>query len=129
MYTDPIPPNEVSINLSNLGLGQLQFSWDPVASDCPNIHYNILASNCGSCSTTTNVTCTDIPTQKNSFCVFALQTVVCGDITGISSNPISVSLSDNNREHEDVTSGNTNSDGHTSTMPATIFTNRKCMPT
>ena len=135
MYTDPIPPDEVNVNLSDLGLRQLQFSWNPVVPDCPDIHYNILASNCGSCPTTTNhtnVTCIDKLTQRNSFCTFALQTVVCGDITGSLSNTISVpvSLPDNNREHADITSGNTNSDGHTSTMhmPVTIFTNRKCMP-
>ena len=63
---------------------ELTFSWNPVASDCLATHYNILASNCGSCPTTTNhttVTCTDIPTCDN-VCSFAVQTVVCENITG-----------------------------------------------
>ena len=37
--------------------------------DCPAIHYNILASNCGSCPTTTNlttVTCTNAPNHERS---------------------------------------------------------------
>ena len=101
------------------------FSWSPVAPDCPAIHYNILASNCGSCPTTTshtNVTCTDVPIEQNSFCTFALQTVVCGNITGILSNPISVSLSDNNAVREGIVNGNVN-DGRD--IPEIIFTDGK----
>ena len=73
---------------------ELAFRWSPVASDCPAIRYNILASNCGSCPTTTNyttVTCTDIPTN-NSVCIFAIQTVVCGNVTGNANNPIRVGV-------------------------------------
>ena len=73
---------------------ELTFSWSPVAPDCPAIHYNILASNCGSCPTTTNhttVTCTDVP-ANDSVCTFAVQTVVCGNITGDTSGPISIIL-------------------------------------
>ena len=69
--------------------------WNTTSPDCPSIHYNILASKCGSCPTTTNytsVTCTDIPTD-GSICTFAVQTVVCGNITGESSQ---VSLFNNN---------------------------------
>ena len=74
-------------------------SLSPVAPDYQIIHYNIMASNCGSCPTTTNhttVTCSDLPTEQNTFCTFALQTVICGNITGILSNPINVSLSASN---------------------------------
>ena len=63
---------------------KITFSWS-TESDCIAIlHYNILASNCGSCPTTTNhtnVTCTNVPTN-NSMCIFTIQTVVCGNITG-----------------------------------------------
>ena len=62
----------------------LTVTWSPVAPDCPTIHYNIAASNCGSCPTTTNqttVTCTDVPTN-NSMCTLAVQVVVCGNISG-----------------------------------------------
>ena len=65
------------------------FNWNTCTSSpvCSATHYNIVASNCGSCPTTTNhtiVTCTDTPTDGN-MCTFAVQTVVCGNITGESS--------------------------------------------
>ena len=46
--------------------------------------------------------------------------VVCGDIAGILSNPISVSLLDSNVEREDIISGNIQN-GHD--MPMTVFMN------
>ena len=98
----------MSIDLTELGLRQLTFSWSPVAPDCPAIHYNILASNCGSCPTTTNhinVTCTDVPIEQKT-CTFALRSVVCGELAGILGNPISVSLSDNNSMRESVINDN-----------------------
>ena len=65
----------------------IAFIWNTNLPDCPAIHYNILASNCGSCPTTTShttVTCTDVPADS-SMCTFAVQTVICGNITGESS--------------------------------------------
>ena len=85
------PTNKLEISDINFSPRQLTFSWSPVAPDCPAIHYNILASNCGSCPTTTNhtnVTCTDVPT--NGTCIFAAQTVVCGNIAGDTSYPIRI---------------------------------------
>ena len=80
----PFPPSDaISIALGDFGLNEITFSWNPVAPNCPAVHYDILASSCGSCPTTTNhskVTCTDIPTD-GSMCLFAI-TVICGDITG-----------------------------------------------
>ena len=70
------------------------FAWSPVASDCPAVQYNILASNCGSCPTTTShttVTCTNVPTY-GSACLLSLATVVCGNITGNQSDIIKVIL-------------------------------------
>ena len=86
------PPNDLHISHIDIGLIQLTFSWSPVAPDCPAIYYNILASNCGSCPTTTNhtnVTCTDVPTDGKE-CTFAVQTVICGNITGNENNSISI---------------------------------------
>ena len=63
---------------------------------CPVLHYDILASNCGSCPTTTTnttVTCTDVPTD-GSVCTFAVQTVVCGNIYGTMNNTVQVHLKD-----------------------------------
>ena len=73
---------------------QITFTWSSITteSDCSAVHYNILASNCGSCPTTTNhttVICTDVSTN-GSMCTFAVQTVVCGNITGNRSVPIRV---------------------------------------
>ena len=61
----------------------VDWSTSPAAPDCAAIHYNIEASNCGSCPTTTNhtnVTCSDV--HNNSVCTFAIQNVVCGNISG-----------------------------------------------
>ena len=71
---------------------QLTFYWSSISADCPAIHYNILASNCGSCPTITNhttVTCTDVLTNGNT-CTFALQTLACGNVTSNRSVPIRV---------------------------------------
>ena len=76
------PPDRMYLSNADLNSRVLTFEWSPVTPDCSAIHYNILASNCGSCPTTTNhttVTYTDVPTNGNS-CTFALQTVVCGHI-------------------------------------------------
>ena len=86
-----VPPN--IDGLPNLTSNTIIFTWHPVAPDCPAIHYNILASNCGSCPTTTNhtnVTCTDVPTNS-SMCTFAVRTVVCGN-NGQFSDAIHVAL-------------------------------------
>ena len=84
------PPDEISLALVNFGQKEITFSWSPVAPDCPSIQYNILASNCGSCPTTTNhttITCTDLPSD-GSLCTFAVETVVCGNIAGNRSKPL-----------------------------------------
>ena len=76
------------ISAIDIGLRQLEFAWSPFATVClaVHVHYSILASNCGSCPTTTNhttATCTDIP-DNGSTCKFTVQPVVCGDVDGIS---------------------------------------------
>ena len=89
---DIAPPNDLRISHIDIGLIQLTFSWSPVAPDCPEVSYNILASNCGSCPTTTNHTtaaCTDVPTDGKE-CTFAVETVVCGNITGSKNSSISL---------------------------------------
>ena len=75
----------------------ITFMWTPVFPNCPSAHYNILASNCGSCPTTTNyttVTCSDVPTDGR-MCTFAVQTMVRGNIVGNVSNSVSVLLRGN----------------------------------
>jgi hypothetical protein len=90
------PPDAISLALVNFNPKEITFSWSPVATDCPSIQYNILASNCGSCPNTTNhttATCTDLPSD-GSVCTLAVETVVCGNITGNQSKPLSFNISD-----------------------------------
>ena len=86
IHSAPLPlPNKVQINSTDISSKQLLFNWSPVVQNCPSLHYNILSSNCGNClTTTTNTTviCTDVPTDRGGVCLFAIQTVVCGDIVG-----------------------------------------------
>ena len=85
-------PNNILVSAVNFYSKALTFSWSPVTSDCPSLHYNILSSNCGSCPATTThttVTCTDVPTD-GSVCTFAVQTVICGNIVGDSSDSVNV---------------------------------------
>ena len=81
-FSDPFPPiTDLTWRATD---SLLTIDWTLFVPDCPAIHYNILASNCGSCPTTTNhtnVTCTDVP-SNNSVCIFAIQNVVCGNISG-----------------------------------------------
>ena len=96
---DPLPPpHTLFISKADFILRQVTFNWSQAVTICPNqaIHYNILASNCGSCPTTTNhtsVTCTNIMQANGSTCTFAVQTVVCGSIAGNPSETISLNLS------------------------------------
>ena len=62
----------------------ISFNWSQTSFGCPATHYIILASECGTCPKTTNlttVTCTDVPTDGR-MCIFAVQTVFCGNISG-----------------------------------------------
>lgn len=75
----------------------ITFGWSQLPLECQITHYNILAMNCGSCpatTTNTSVTCTDTPADS-SVCMFAVQTVVCGTISGYmsTSDVVSVNLS------------------------------------
>ena len=72
----------------------IAFEWNTHPPNCRPT-YNIAASNCGSCPTTTNhttVTCTDVPIIDGGMCMFAVQTVVCGGITGELSPHVSVDI-------------------------------------
>ena len=71
----------------------ISFNWSQSCAAANSDNYNILASNCGSCPTTTNhtnVTCTDVVPITGRQCIFAVQTLVCGNVTGDASDPISI---------------------------------------
>lgn len=81
---DPLPPPS-NINWERIGIEELMFSWSPVISNCSSVHYNIRDSNCGICpnsTTGTNVTCLNVSTSHVSMCMLAVQTVMCGNISG-----------------------------------------------
>ena len=113
------PPQTMHISHIDIGLIQLTFTWSPVAPDHDysafDYMYNILASNCGSCPTTTNytaVTCTDVP-ANGSTCTLAVQTVVCTEYTdcatGISSDSISIKVLNTRSSHDTVEHSSTDS--------------------
>ena len=95
------PPKKFSLALVMFGSKKITFSWSPVAPDCPAVHYNnILSSNCGSCPTTTatnKVTC-DVRNHPESLCTFAVQRVVCGNITGNVSEYITLDITETMNE-------------------------------
>ena len=91
MYAVSLPP-PYGVSWMATRPGQITFDWSPVAPNCSAIHYNILALNCGNCPTVTantTITCVDVPTD-GSVCTFALETVICGNITGSKSDPVYV---------------------------------------
>ena len=86
------PPNEV--RLIHIQPGQLTFNWTSVDVMCDSVSYKIISSNCGRCSPVTintTVTCTDV-VASGQVCIFVIQTVVCGNLTGNMSHPIYVIL-------------------------------------
>ena len=73
------------------------FSWNEVVSGCDIVYYRIISSNCGGCSATNNIIvhttifCTNVTTDGR-VCSFAVQTIVCDDVSGNVSEPIHVVL-------------------------------------
>ena len=88
------PPNDVQI--SYIGYRKLIFSWNSVLPTCQALYYKINATNCGECPNTTDstsVTC-KLPPKSNlqQTCMFKVKTMVCGNISGVSSDPIFVTI-------------------------------------
>ena len=84
LEAEPLPPPS-DISWERLGAEQLMFSWSPVVSNCVSISYNILDSHCGVCPNSTvdtNITCNNVSTRHLSMCMLAVQTIVCGNISG-----------------------------------------------
>ena len=109
-------PNIIYTSLVDTVSRQITFTWSPVYPECPAIHYNILASNCGHCPTTTNhtnITCSDAPTK--AMCTFAVQAINCDFNIGNHSKPITVLL----KETSSVITNNTHCD--TSVALACVF--------
>ena len=79
----------MNITLNIVSKGKLRFSWNPVASTCTAIQYNINADKCGTCPMATNstsATCTDVEIEDEELCRFGISTVVCSGVTGMQNN-------------------------------------------
>lgn len=48
IHTEPYPPPD-NVHLAAVTQRELTFSWDPLASNCPAVTYNINATGCGVC--------------------------------------------------------------------------------
>ena len=87
-------PPPASIRLMSVNQYQLTFAWNPVTLECSALHYSIFATNCGICPSTTihnTVTCTAY--HVSTLCLFAVQSVFCGDSTTANiSEPVQVTL-------------------------------------
>ena len=93
--TAPLPLLD-NITLADVNRSQLTFSWSSSSQDCPAVHYNINATDCGKCSdmtTSNNVTCNYNALSASTLpqtCSLRVQTVVCDDIVGTTSEPVTV---------------------------------------
>ena len=94
--TAQFSPSNISYSVANSGSQKtIIFNWVPFnISTCQAIPYNIIASNCGICPTTTNhttVTCTDMPIDATN-CHFALIPTICGRVSPSLSISLDVEL-------------------------------------
>ena len=88
------PPN--NIRISHVNKRQLSLTWNSVSQNCPALRYKINATNCGECpdiTTSNNVTCIiDNTITQPQTCTITVKSVVCGNVLGIPSEPVSVLL-------------------------------------
>lgn len=87
------PPSNLHVSHIDIGLIQLTFTWSPVSRNYTH-SYNIQASNCGNCPTSTNhtyATCKNVPTNGNT-CIFAIWTVICDDVVGNKSASVNITV-------------------------------------
>ena len=91
-YTDAYPPPD-EVRLLNVSQKLLTFMWNPVALSCASIYYEVRTS-CGICPnrTSSNFAYCSISDVPNNVCEFSVRSVVCDDLAGNWSIPITVSL-------------------------------------
>ena len=95
--TEPLEPPD-SIQLTNIIGGQVVLTWIPVPQStvCLQTYYRV-TSNCSTCNsgTTSSITASCPLPQHGTdglVCVFSVQGVVCGNLTGRLSNSLVVTL-------------------------------------
>ena len=91
---DPCPP-PTNVQLTNVNKTQLTFGWNAVISSCPVITYAISSTGCGTCpstsvSNTTN--CVNYVTTNEQPCIYAVQTVICGNVVSVTNSTVQVML-------------------------------------
>ena len=90
----PTPPTNLTWEWTE-GHSSITFTWSPSDSNCSNIHYNIKECGCGTCpnySTVASITCSNTSNGTLHTCSISLQTVICGNISGVWSNPVYLSM-------------------------------------
>ena len=66
------------------------FNWSNFVTNCFNLHYSILSSNCGNCPTTSDtnmITCTDVP-MNGSVCRLHVQALFCERVNVSTTEPM-----------------------------------------
>ena len=97
-YIDPLP-SPMGVSLFTVNSRQLVFNWMPIQSNCSSLQYGI-ESDCGSCSegsqtflNQTSKTCiVEQPNTDERMCSFAVNSVICRNISGSFSTPVNVTL-------------------------------------
>ena len=89
----------MGISLLTVNSRQLVFNWIPIQSNCSSLQYGT-ESDCGSCSdesqtvlNQTSKTCiVEQPNMDERVCSFAVNSVICRNISGSFSTPVNVTL-------------------------------------
>lgn len=91
--TAPFPPPD-DIHLVTVTPRSLKFQWSAVASTCASLLYEI-NTDCGICIAVTNLTdvsCSINVHDSPKVCSFQVRSIVCGNIAGMWSNPVNITL-------------------------------------
>ena len=79
-------PPPINVSAQCINNHQINFTWNEPDTNCSAIHYNIISQNCGTCPNKTvssTASCSDVAANQTAItCSFAVQTVVCGNMTG-----------------------------------------------
>ena len=91
----PLSPTDINWEVRHTeNTTDLLFTWSASATNCSSLHYNIFQVNCGSCpsfSTSTNISCTDVPTD-GGVCLFSLQAIVYTNVTSNWSDALQIQI-------------------------------------
>ena len=93
---DPLPAPD-DLQLTQVKPNELTFSWSSVEPNCSTLQYE-LQSNCGTCTNNPNnllpsaVCLFELSAISNGICNFAVQSAICGNLVGLLSSSILVTL-------------------------------------